>query len=124
MTIQTAISKPDTTTFQAMPSLPAAVSRSKVSVLLGRDDISGPFSLINSGPVYIQMEAGMVLLVRAGSVSVNQIAKRKGYSLLEGERLVADHDGLMTIHSHDHARLQLDWPMRVGEMPFSVARKN
>lgn len=124
MTIQTAFRDTNTTPFSMTSQLHHESARSNVSVLLGRDDVHGRFSMVGTDPLYIQMEAGMVLHVRAGSVEARQFSNRSERTLVEGERFAADHNGLLTVHSHTRAELQIDWATPVRERSSAVLRKN
>jgi len=115
MTTHTAISNSTTTSFIGSTRKQYHGPSSKSIRFLGRDEIGGRFSIIDKGPLQIQMEAGMVLHVHTGSVEVSQFANANESHLLEGERLVADHEGLLTVHSNGHAELQFDWPMSLPE---------
>ena len=122
MTTHTAVSdSPITPSIGAIPkrhlirSIPERPhgALSKASRFLGRNAIGGRFSIIDDGPVHIQMEAGMMLHVRTGSVAAGQFTNGNERHLLEGEWLVADREGLLTVHSHARSELQADWPMSV-----------
>ncbi len=125
MTMQTANSDMNPVSFNMpLPSL-QGIAASNANVILGREDISGRFSMIDSGPILIQMEAGMVLSVRAGSGSVRstQFANKHERFLAEGEHFVAERDGLLTVRSLSRSELQINWPA-IGSEASSVGRKN
>lgn len=100
------------------------VAVSAANVHLRREDIGGRFSTIDSGPFVIRTEEGMVLSVRAGSVRAVQSTNDDERLLWQGDRLVAERSGLLTVRSHVRTELQIDWPMPGSEEFSEVGRNN
>ncbi len=100
------------------------VTAPNTSLYFGREDISGRFSLVDGGPMHIQIEAGAVLHVRAGSVQVAQLADKDEQFVAEGQYLVAKRDGLLTVRSRSRAQLQIDWPIARSNAAFAPAYTN
>jgi len=119
MTMQIATSDSKPVSLRMPVSSVQAIARSGKSEILSREDIAGRFSMIASGPMRIQMEAGTILHVRAGSVHSTQFVGKHERCVAEGENFVAERDGLLTIRCRTHAELQIDWP-GIGSVAASV----
>ena len=124
MTLQTATRESIPLPFNMRSTPIQDVAASSANVHLGREDISGRFSIIDSGPIQIQMETGMVLRVHSGSVQAVQSTNNNERSLAEGDRMVAERSGLLTVRSHARAQLQIDWPVVGSKASTTVGRKN
>lgn len=73
-------------------------------------DITGPFSLVDNGPIDIAAVPGLVIDVRKGSLWAKYSGDKKHNFVHAGERFVSERVGTLTISTAKRSELQLVWP--------------